>query len=95
MRLPHIESGSVVGRDTLDGGERVVAGDLDLAHVAHVEQTGSGADGHVLLDDAGVLDGHVPAAEGNHPGSGGAMTGIERRLLKGCGGGLFHAGRIA
>ena len=41
--------------------------DLDLAHVRDVEDAGVGANGAVLLDDALVLDGHLPAGERNHP----------------------------
>ena len=46
--------------------KRVGAGDLDLAHVRDVEQPGARADRHVLVDDARVFDGHVPAAEFDH-----------------------------
>ena len=38
MRLADREPGGVVARDVLDRLERVAAGDLDLAHVADVEE---------------------------------------------------------
>ena len=53
----------------LHGFERALAGNFDLAHVGDVEQARRGADGHVLGGDAGVLDGHVPAAERDHAGA--------------------------
>ena len=90
LRLPHGKLRCVVGRDALDGGERVLAGDLDLAHVADVEQPGAGAHRGMLVRQAAVLDRHVPAAERNHPGSGGAVASVERRFLESGGSGLFH-----
>ena len=69
LRLPDLQLGGVVARDPLDGGQRVLAGDLDLAHVADVEQAGARAHGQVLVGDAGILDGHVPAAERHHAGA--------------------------
>ena len=52
LRLPDLQLRRVVARDALDGGQRVLAGDFDLAHVADVEEAGARADGHVLRDDA-------------------------------------------
>ena len=63
---------------TLDRGQRVLAGDLDLAHVADVEDAGARPHGHVLVGDARVLDGHVPAGVRHHAGVGGAVTRVER-----------------
>ena len=74
----------------LDRGQRVRAGDLDLPHVADVEQPGARAHGHVLVDDAGVFDRHVPAAELDHAGAERAVPGVERRLLEGRRAGLRH-----
>ena len=37
--------------------------DVELAHVRDVEEADPLADGPVLLEDAGVLDRHLPAAE--------------------------------
>ena len=56
----------VVGRNALDRGEGVLAGDLDLAHVADVEDPGAGPHRRVFVRQAAVLDRHVPAAERNH-----------------------------
>ena len=83
LRLPDGQAAGVVRRDVLDRGQRVGARDLDLPHVADVEQPGARAHGHVLVDDAGVFDRHVPAAELDHPGAEGAMPGVERGFLEG------------
>ena len=39
---------------------------LDVAHVADVEEAHAGAHGHVLGDQARILDRHIPAAEVDH-----------------------------
>ena len=57
------EPADVVGRETLTGRRGVRAEHLDLAHVAHVEEPGGGADRAMLLHDAAVGDRHLPAAE--------------------------------
>ncbi len=90
LRLPDLQLRGVVARDALHRRQRVPAGDLDLAHVADVEEAGARAHGHVLVGDARILDRHVPAAERTHLGAGAAMAGVERRLLERRGGGLFH-----
>ena len=41
---------------------------LDLAHVADIEQSDRRPHGVVLVDNARVLDRHVPAAEIDHFG---------------------------
>ena len=51
--------------------------DFDFAHVAHVEQADGRTNGAVLLQDAGVLERHVPAAEIDHFGAHPAMGGVE------------------
>ena len=52
--------------------------DFDLTHVADIENPDGAAHGLVLVDDSGVLDGHVPPAEIHHFGAQGAMNGIQR-----------------
>ena len=52
--------------DALQEGQGARALDLELAHVGDVEEPGRLAHGHVLADEPGVLDRHVPAAEGDH-----------------------------
>src|SRR5690606_16233992 len=62
--LAHVELRGVVRGDELDEAERVIAPDLELAHVRDVEQTGARAHGLVLGDDAGrILNGHFEAGE--------------------------------
>jgi len=78
----------------LYGGQGARAAELNLAHVADVEEAHAGADGQVLGDEtsarAGVLDRHIPAAEVHHFGLEGAMDGVEWGPLErqGDGGGL-------
>ena len=74
----------------LDRFEGVAAGDFDLADVADVEQAGAAADRHVLVDHAGVFDGHVPAAELDHPRAERPVPRMERRLLQGARNSLSH-----
>jgi hypothetical protein len=72
----------------LHRGQGILAGDLDLAHVADVEDTGARAHGEMLVGDAGILDGHVPAGVGDHAGVHTAMTRIQRGLAE------FNSGRV-
>ena len=65
LRLTDGEPAGVVRRNALHGRQRVLAGDLDLAHVADVEDPGAGADGGVLVGQAAVFDRHFKAAEWN------------------------------
>ncbi len=58
----------VVRGQVLDEGQGVLAADDDLAHMADVEEPRPGPDGHVLVDDALVFDGHLPPEEFDHPG---------------------------
>ena len=51
--------------------------------MGEVEEPGGVAHRVVFLHQAGVLDGHLPAGEGDHPGAEGAVTGIEGGLLHG------------
>ena len=82
LNLPDLQPGGVVRRDVLHRFEGALAGYLDLAHVGDVEQPGRGAHRHVFGSDAGVLHGHVPAAERHHPGAKGDMRSVERGLLE-------------
>ena len=68
-RVLHLVVGQlrdVVGREALDERERARAYNFDLAHVRNVKQPGGFANGHVLRDRPGVLDGHFPADEIDH-----------------------------
>jgi hypothetical protein len=74
----------------LYGGERAGAAELDLAHVANVEQAHAGAHGHVFGDEAAagtwIFDGHIPAAKVHHLGFEGAVRRVERGLFERSGG---------
>jgi hypothetical protein len=56
----------IVGDQTIDGADRVVADDAHLAHVRHVEEADVAANALVLGQDAVVLDRHVVAGELDH-----------------------------
>ena len=66
LNLADLQLRRIVRGDVLDRLERALAGNLDLAHVRDVEQSGRGANRHVLGGDAGVLHRHVPAAKRDH-----------------------------
>ena len=76
LGLAGLEFAGIVHRELLHGGEGAGAAELDVAHVGDVEEADGGAYGHVFGDEAGVLDGHVPAAEVDHFGFGGAVGGV-------------------
>ena len=56
----------VVGDDPLQRVEGLEAEDPELRHVADVEDAGRGTHRAVLLDDPGVLHGHLEAGERDH-----------------------------
>jgi len=91
-RLAGLQVVDGVGGDEIGelGGFEAV--DFDLAHVADIEKADGAAHGVVLIDDAGVLDGHVPSAEIHHLGSQGPMNGIERSGLERGRGGHANSG---
>ena len=66
LHLAVIEFRHVVGRDALQQVEGLGSLDPDFAHVAHVEDAGAAADGHVLVVDARELDGHIVSREFGH-----------------------------
>ena len=82
LDLAEGEGGRVVGGQSLHRGEGSRAADFELAHVTDVEEPDIRANAAVLLDDAGVLHGHVPAAEGNHLGAGGDVDVAQGRALE-------------
>ncbi len=88
--LADLQFAAVVHEQALEGGEGAGAAELDVAHVGDVEEADGGADGHVLGDEAGVLDGHVPAAEVDHFGFVAAVGGVEGGFAEG-GGEVGHA----
>ena len=68
LHLAVEELRDVVGRDALQQVERPGTLDPDFAHVAHVEDPGAVAHGHVLVGDAREFDGHVITRKFGHPG---------------------------
>ena len=64
----------------LEEGRCAGAAEHEPSHVRDVEEAGAAAGGEVLGDDPGrVLDGHLPAAEVDHPRARGLVPGVERR----------------
>ena len=74
LHLAVEELRNVVGRDALQQIERPGALDPDFAHVAHVEDPGAVAHGHVLVVDAREFDGHVVSREFGHLGARGDVV---------------------
>ena len=79
VRLADFEFGDVVGGDEIGQLRGFRPANLDLAHVADIENAHRLADGVVLIHDPGILHGHIPAAEIDHLGPQGSMDGIKRR----------------
>ena len=77
----------VVGEQPLQQLERPGTRGFDLAHVRHVEDPARFAHRHVLLTDAYILDGHLPAGELHQLRARGDVIVVER--------GAAHARSIA
>ena len=92
LNLPDLQLAGIVAGDVLDRGQRVFAGNLDLAHVRHVEQARRGAHGQVFGRDARILDRHVPAAKRNHAGAKRHVRVVQRGFLERDGAGVSHEG---
>jgi hypothetical protein len=85
LGLARLEAVEVVRQGRLQQLVRPRPLDLELAHVRDVEDARVRADGAVLGDDAGVLDRHLPAGEGNHARAELDVSVVERRVLEGLG----------
>ncbi len=82
LRLAVHQPGHVVRGHPLQEGERPAPLHLKLAHVGDVEEAGRPAHGQVLGDEARVLHGHFPSAEGNHLGPALPVNSVQRRLVQ-------------
>ena len=82
LGLSYLEAGRIIGRNPLHRRQRVVTGDLDLAHVTHIEESGRAAHSQMLLGDAGVLHRHLPPSEGHPAGPHRDETREKRSLAK-------------
>ena len=80
--LAGLSEGDVVGEDMIYEGFSPGAADEDFAHVGHIENSGFGADCHMFLGDAGILDGHIEAGEGAHLGAKRDMTVVQASQFK-------------
>ena len=63
LALPDGQLARVIGQRVVEELERGGTADGDFAHMADVEETACPAHRQMLLRDAGVVDGHFPAAE--------------------------------
>ncbi len=77
LRAPGRDAVEIVGERPLQRGERTGTVDAHRAEVRHVEHHGPRATGAVLLEHAGVLDRHLPAAELGHASAERAVGGVE------------------
>src|SRR5947199_9999356 len=59
--------GHVICNETIEERVRHRTLDEDLAHVAHVKQSHGAADREMFVDNAGVLEEHLPSAELDEP----------------------------
>ncbi len=75
------ESREIVREQALEQLGLPRAFDVELSHVRNVEDSTFAADGKVLGDHAVVLDGHLPAGEGNHAGTERDVAVVQGRLL--------------
>ena len=82
LALAALEFADVVGQDAVEEFGSGAAAHHDFAHVGYVKQAGGGADGVMFFEDAGVMQGHFPAAEFNQAGAQFLMDGKEWRSLK-------------
>ncbi len=73
------EARDVAGHHRLQRLGRSVAGEHDLAHMAHVEQAGMGARPEMLGHDAVILHRHLVSGEGHHASPLAAMPAVERQ----------------
>src|SRR5437773_12434789 len=80
MRVPCLTGGRghVICTETIEERVRHRTLDEDLAHVAHVKQSHGAADREMFVDNAGVLEGHLPSAELDEPRPDGAVPFEER-----------------
>src|SRR6185312_1229651 len=92
MSLPLLQLMRGVCGNKIDQPERFRTTHLYLAHMAHIEQPDGAADSIMLRKDAGVLDGHFPAAEIDHFRARLTMNSMQRGRAK-CGG-LGHENLI-
>ena len=78
LRAAGRQPAGVVGGEPLDQRRASDATHEQAAHVRQIEDADAGPHGQVLGPNARrVLDGHVPAAEVHHAGSGGEMAIVE------------------
>ena len=84
LHLARLQRADVVGGDPVDECIPIRAGDLELPHVADIEDPGMLANRLVLGEDArGILDRHLPAGKGHHLRAEGDVGVVERGAAQG------------
>ena len=78
MCLPDLELAGIVHQQLLHRGQRVRPAQLNIAHVANVEDAHARSYGHVLGDEPLVLHRHIPSAEVHHLGLVRVVGGMQR-----------------
>ena len=82
LAFAHVEPLDVIGQQTVQPRRRAGAGDKKLPHVRDVEDAQAFPHRVMLVDDAGVLHGHRPAAKLDHPAAESYVFGKKRRLFR-------------
>ncbi len=77
VRLAGLELGGVVHQQLLHGRQRVGSAQLNVAHMADVENAYARAHGGVLGHQTRVLHRHIPTAEVHHAGLVPVVRGVE------------------
>ena len=83
LNLTGSEASGIIAGGLLHQSQAAGPIDLDLSHVADVEQTHPSPHSQVLPNDTGVFDGHFPAAKSAHPGPQTSMQRVQGSLLQG------------
>src|SRR3954454_16563590 len=78
LRPARPDATKIIGQALVDESFRPRPAHIDIAQMTDVEDTDGVAYGEVLLDDAGVLDRHLPATELRQLGTEGCVSIMER-----------------
>jgi len=72
----------IIGYEVLQESERTLAFNLELTHVADIEESSVSTYRLVLFDNTRILYGHLPTAELDEACAQGAMLLIERGMFE-------------
>src|SRR5262249_14782231 len=80
--LSNLKLRSIIHADVLNCRKGLRSADQDVSHVTDIKNPHCVADGHMLRDEAGVLDRHVPTAKIDHLRAHLAMDRIQSGLAE-------------